>query len=47
MGDGKLDAGHVSFFVYRLRQSNFGLMFGICLEYVLLMFWYVYICIWM
>ena len=43
MGDGRSDAGHVSFFVFWLIQRRFGLMFSICLAYVLLMFWYMYI----
>jgi len=34
MGDGKSDAGYISFLVCRLRKSSFGLMFwcdfGIC-----------------
>jgi len=47
MGDGRSDVDPVSFIVFRLRQSNFVLMFGICLTYFLMMFWYMYICIWM
>ena len=38
MGDDRLDVGHVSFIVFRLRQSCFGLMFGLCLAYVLVTF---------
>ncbi|MCY0536313.1 hypothetical protein, partial [Klebsiella pneumoniae] len=40
MGDGRSDAGYVSFLVFWLRQNNFGLMFwcdfgiysGICFD---------------
>jgi len=38
MGDGGLDVGPISFIVCWLRQSSSGLMFGIWLAYVLLMF---------
>ena len=43
MGDGGSNVSHVSFIVFRFRQSSFGLMFGICFADFLLMFWYMYI----
>ena len=30
MGDGGSDAGPISFIIFCLRQSNFGIMFGTC-----------------
>jgi len=35
MGDGGSDVGYVSFIVYRLKQSNFGMVFWY-------MFWYMF-----
>ena len=43
IGDGELDAGPISFIVFQLSQSSFGLMS----VYVWHMFWYLYMYIYM
>jgi len=42
MGDGRSDAGYVSFIVFQLRQNHFGMMFNICFWYMFTICTYVY-----